>query len=297
MYTKEPDFNQLKKLWTVKSIIEAGSLSRAAARSKVSVSAVSQSLSSLEKSVGRKLFIRKDRTLLPTAFCTELLKTAEPAFQIFSDLDALHGEACAVPKMTWLNFGVSEALSSTILPPFVRQMKTKLPNLRLTLKVGRCAQLTKQVRHGQLCMALVSGTDEAEGVTTYPISEDRLGVYVSAQSEMRTLVAVREDGIATLLPEDDGHPPYYSRFLRAIDRGFKPRLTSDSYESLFAMAASGVCAAVLPERMALRTQGLLREVALPEAGRAGRFKIMMVSEPVCDPAEDQFLISELKSLL
>ena len=71
----------LEKFWTLKLVVESGSLKQAATVSKVSISAVSQSLTGLEKTLGRKLILRKDRKLLPTQYCREILSSFEPALQ------------------------------------------------------------------------------------------------------------------------------------------------------------------------------------------------------------------------
>lgn len=54
----ELNVDQIKKLWILDLIIQAGSLKSAAQMAKVTPSAVSQALSSLEKNVGKPLVIR-----------------------------------------------------------------------------------------------------------------------------------------------------------------------------------------------------------------------------------------------
>ena len=76
----------LKKIWVLKFIVEAGSLKKAAQMTKVSPSAVSQTLSALEKIYKKPLIERKNNTIKPTKDALELLECAAP---VFSSLEKL----------------------------------------------------------------------------------------------------------------------------------------------------------------------------------------------------------------
>lgn len=302
MYEKEPDFGQIKKLWTLKLVVELGSLKRASARSKVSVSAVSQSLTGLEKSLGRKLLYRKDRQLIPTQYCLDLLSSLQPAFNIFTGAEELKSCALNVPKMEWLNLGVCDVTSTPLVSGLTRNLKEKLPKLKLTYRIGRCSFLTKMVKKGDLCMAVVADNDSMKGVTIFPLYEDRLGLYCSSEHAVSKLgiEAINKLGVATLIPETEGHPLHYSQFVKMISPKFSPILSSDSLDSLYAIAASGTMLAILPERYAMRTPGVLKEIILPKYSaekKTGHFKVNLVSQKTCDPMEDQFLLTEILSLI
>ena len=150
-------------------------------------------------------------------------------------------------------------------------------------------------------MAIISSTESLKGVSTFPLYEDRLGIYVSAKHPIaeRGIGAIQDFGIASIIPGQEGYPSYYSSFLRAIDSHLRPMLTCDSYETLYAMAASGTIAAILPERFAQRHNGVLKEINLTNKKRdkLGRFQVSMISQKGCDPQEDQFLLAELRSIL
>ena len=201
--------------------------------------------------------------------------------------------------MSWLNFGVDECFASEILPRFIKQIKTKLPKLKLTLRVGRPGALCSLVKKGELCMALVAENDAMKNLSVFPIYEDRLGIYFSAQLRLDSDL-IQKLGVASILPETSGHPLYYSRFLRSIDSQIRPVLTSDNYGTLLSMASSGVAPAVLPHRVAEKHPDALKEIEFESNSSKtdlGKFKVCMVSQMGCDPAEDQFLLSELRSIV
>ena len=64
--TRDLNVDQIKKLWVLDLIIQSGSLRKAALQAKVSPSAVSQTLSSLERSIGRPLLVRSKGGVTPT---------------------------------------------------------------------------------------------------------------------------------------------------------------------------------------------------------------------------------------
>lgn len=296
MTYKEPDFTQLKKLWTLKQVVELGSLKRAADRSKVSISAVSQSLTSLEKTLGRKLLVRQNRKLVPSQYCLDLLSQVEPAFTIFSSLEQDSICAMKTPKMSWLDFGTSECLAGSLLPELTKALRLKLPKLKLTLRVDSCDSLIKLVRENKLCMAVITEQETPSGLSVFTLFEERLGLYCSSEFSVR-------DGskldVATLIPPLKGHPYYYSKFLKAISPSLRPGLNSDNLDSLYRIAADGIMAAVLPERYAMKTPGVLKEIRLPAHDKSptlGRYKISMISQKNCDPEEDAFLLSEIKNI-
>ena len=292
----EPDFTQLKKLWTLKQVVELGSLKRAADRSKVSVSAISQSLTGLEKTLGRKLLVRQDKNLVPSQYCLELLNQVEPVFQIFSNLEQASMCALKAPQMTWLDFGVSECLAGSLLPELTKSLRLKLPKLKLTLRVGKCDSLIKSVREDKLCMAVITEQETPKGVSSFELFSERLGLYCSNEFSEKE---GRDLDVAVLIPGLNGHPYYYSKFLKAISLSLRPALTSDNLESLYMIAASGTMAAVLPERYAMRNPSVLREIRLPvheKSPTLGQYKVSMISQKNCDPAEDEFLLSEIKNI-
>src|SRR5262249_16329870 len=66
----------LNKLNTLVAVIEQGGVSAAAARLELTRSAISQSVSSLESSLGVPLFRRAGRKLLPTPAALRLYRSA-----------------------------------------------------------------------------------------------------------------------------------------------------------------------------------------------------------------------------
>jgi DNA-binding transcriptional LysR family regulator len=293
----ESEFTHIKKISILRQVVSAGSLKKAAVQRKVSVSAISQSITSLEQALNRKFFVRKGHRLVPTQHCLEVLASAEPAFIALENINKAFLPETCIPRIDWLDFGISDCVAADVLPKLVKNLKARLPQIKLKLKVSECSQLTSQVRKGELCMALVASTEAPKAVSAYPILEDRLGLYVSSDSQITKESEISE--IGSLSPSTDGHPAYYLRFMRQLRRQLKVSVGCDSYEALYEIAAAGVLPVVLPNRIATKRAGILREVTLDKKSEkmSGQFILFLISQKTCNPAEDDFLLNELRSLM
>jgi DNA-binding transcriptional LysR family regulator len=299
----EINFNQLKRLWNLKLVTETGSIKKAAVRANVTSSALSQSISGLENELGRKLLIRNKEKLLPTEHGIRLLRDADSAFSACFDLQQrLSGTCSFVPKMTWLDFAASESLAFDVLPKLMQSLRLQLPHLRLKVKSGRSRALTALVRKAELCMALVEENDFMDGVTVTPIAEDRLGFFCSSHESIARLGNKVFDklGVAVTAAGSEGHSLYFSKFIRTLGSGFKPTLTSESYEILRAAAVEGSVVSVLPTRVAKRKPYELVELfpsKEAEKFASQSYKLCLISEPGCSSEENEFLANEIRSIV
>jgi len=151
---RDLNVDQIKKLWVLDLIIQSGSLKKAALQAKVSPSAISQSLSSLEQSIGKPLLVRDRGSMLPTPDAMSILEVVRPAFAAFERLRDL--QQTPAPQMSWLNFGTYESIAIDVLPGLILSLRERMPNLKLGLRVSRTANLLTMVRKGELCSALIT---------------------------------------------------------------------------------------------------------------------------------------------
>jgi DNA-binding transcriptional LysR family regulator len=225
------------------------------------------------------------------------LRAASGAFDVCFDLQKNLSGRCAVPKIAWMDFAASESLAVDILPEIMQRLRAKLPDIRLKVKSGRSTDLTKCVNKGELCMAVVEENEFIDLSCATVLAEDRLGFYCSSQVTRPDRGTLDRLGVGVLTAGHDGHASYFTRFMRPLGKGFKPTLTSESYEILRASAVAGSVVAVLPKRVAGRRVGELTEIQLDSEKPLGAYKIYLVSERGCSPEENDFLAAELKSLI
>ena len=297
--TKIDGIEHAKKLWILEQVLESGSFRAASLKAKVSTPAISQALSNLERLVGKPLLIRKEGKVFATATAEQLLVAAKPAIQALRDL-TIRMETSDVPNIAWISFGAYESLAIDLLPKLTTQLKTKLPKLKLTLRIADNNTLAKMVRNGEICAALVEENDNVGRLSCVVVGNDRLGCYISAQTSEseRSWNQLSSHALGTISPGADGYPRYYTKFVKAAFGELpKPFLVSDSYEALRSSAVHGSVMAILPKRVADRRAGELVEITPSSARSHGTHDILLISQPNCDPAEIRFLAAEISPLL
>lgn len=291
----ELNVDQIKKLWILDLIIQSGSLKGAAARAKVSPSAISQTLTSLEKNVGKPLIVRDRGSIAATEEALSILQVVRPAFDVFERLNNLGSQP--VPQLAWLNFGTYESIAVSILPGLIHRLREKLPLLKLNVHISRTSQLINMVRKGELCSALITEVDDLDRLRIQQVANENLGFFVAKRHAGLGWAAIKKLGFGSLAPGKQGHPRYYSKFLKQTAE--KPKILSDSFEALRCASAAGAIASILPSRVAYRSDDLVEifpENKQPKV-RLGMHKILLVSPSNCDPEEADFLAAETSALL
>lgn len=297
---RDLNVEQIKKLWILDLVIQHGSLKRASLQAKVSPSAISQSLTSLEHSFGKPLLIRERGAVTPTQDAISILEVVRPAFEAFDRLREL--KSAPVPKISWMNFGTYESIAIDLLPGLIHSLRQKLPTLRLGLRISRTSNLLTMVRKGELCSALITEVDDLDRFYVRHVANDRLGLYASRKHAIGAAgwSAIAKFGFGSLAPGKDGLPRYFTKFLRQYDLA-KPAIVSDSFETLRAAAAAGAIVAVLPHRVARRIDDLLELTPSGTVSKGpketGRHKILVVSQTNCDREEADFVAEEARRLL
>jgi len=297
--TKLDGVEHAKKLWILEQVLETGSFRAAALKAKVSTPAISQALSNLERLVGKPLLIRKDGKVFPTAAAEQLLAVTKPAIQALREL-AIGADVSDVPNIAWISFGAYESLAVDLLPKLTERLQSKLPKLKLTVRIANNNSLAAMVRNGELCAAIVEENDNLGRLLSIPIAQDRLGCYVAASTPQSERSWDASRSVGTISPGADGYARYYSKFIQAaFGKNFRPSLLSDSYEVLRSSAVYGSVMAILPTRVANRRAGELVEIVPPglEDSSKGTHQILLTSQPNCDQDEIRFLISEITPLL
>lgn len=167
------DFNQLA---TFVSIVEAGSLSRAAASLHKTQAAVSIQLKKLEESVGKQLLqrahgqfhiTREGEVLL--AYAKKLLSLADEAYAAVAD-EAVSGV---------VRFGIPDGYARAFMQAVLKDFIARFPNIRLQIKNDTSANLLAALHEGELDLVVVTRSDTDAGgevLTTQPI------VWVAAQA-------------------------------------------------------------------------------------------------------------------
>ena len=174
---------QLKKIEYFIEIIECGSLSKAAEKLFLSQSTLSRYLEKLEDEAGIALFIRKKNNHLEL---TEFGKTYyKRALEINAIWKKLNGELTEYIDDTMQNRNISIGFSLesmvTLLESGINTIKTKYPNVSITLISDYAANLKTNIIDGHLDFA-VSAVSEKTNELAY-IDRDSIEIELVVSRE------------------------------------------------------------------------------------------------------------------
>ena len=292
---KSDSLDDLKKIFILKSVIELKSLNKTAQRHKVTVSAISQTLKSLELKIGVPLLVRKKSNFEPTEKAIALVRKSEPAFQIIEQI--FQTESDDALKIGSLDLGAYESLAMRVLPEFSSKIQKDFPDIKLNLQISRTGQLIKKVRSGELCMALVSETDLGSDLRSDHVASDELGLFYCQETfgeiQMKDL---KNYPLGSIAPGDDGVQNYFKKFTNQFP-GFRPMIVCDSFEILKSLTEKGQAVAILPRRVAASSKNNLTELkASSDKWFSGTHSINLVSLKTCDQTEIDYVVNILKSI-
>jgi DNA-binding transcriptional LysR family regulator len=124
---------KLRDLHVFFTVVQRGSMAKAAAHLGVSQPAVSEIIGDLEHALGVRLLDRNPHGVEPTVYGHALLKRGTVAFdelkQGIRDIECL-----ADPTSGELQIGCPESLAASILPPIVQQFYEQYPGVVLRMK-------------------------------------------------------------------------------------------------------------------------------------------------------------------
>src|SRR5690242_4681334 len=120
---------KLRDLHVFVTIVQRGSMARAAAHLGVSPSAVSEIIADLEHAVGVRLLDRGPRGVEPTMYGREMIERSRAAFdELKQGISTI--ETLADPTVGMARIGCAESLFSPILAPAIDQFSQQYPRVR-----------------------------------------------------------------------------------------------------------------------------------------------------------------------
>lgn len=159
-----PDFNRLHIFYFV---YKSQSIQKAADELHVTRSAVSQHITNLEKELKTPLFVRTNKSLIPTSQADVLFQTMAPFIQSLNEtlgnLEKGRREPFGI-----LRIGAPAELGSNHLVPIISSFRKKYPLVRFKLNFAIPPILCEAVCKNEIDFALIDAGDFFEKL--YPIS-------------------------------------------------------------------------------------------------------------------------------
>jgi DNA-binding transcriptional LysR family regulator len=193
----------LRNLYVFFTVVQRGSMAKAARELSVTQPAVSKVIADLEHTLGVRLLDRRPQGVEPTVYGRALLKRSNAAFdelkQSIRDIEHL-----ADPTLGEVRFGCQESIAAAILPPIMQRFSLKYPRVALRMEqLGLTLELPA-LRERILDFAVLrlsrplSGDDIGDELNAEILFRDRL---VVAAGKHHRFARRRKVELADLLAE------------------------------------------------------------------------------------------------
>ena len=290
---------ELKQLRVLSAIAETGSFSAAAERLDYTQPAVSKIVASLEMEMGAVLVDRETRPVRLTDAGETLAQYAKEASERLVTAEA-EVQAIARADSGTLSVGVFSSAGAAFFVDALRELRAKHPGVDVSITEGMPSALARQLRAGDLDLAIVfdfpqAGENRGEGLAIQHLLDDPFDVVVPAVHRLAGVDRVSYADLATedwLLPDFGADSPT----LKLIDKGctaagFEPRIVYrvNDCDMTLALVAAGEGISVLPRLMLPRDHPGIRIKPLADGAPVRR--IIAVQRPAryTKPATERFL--------
>lgn len=170
---------ELRQLRYFVSVVEQGSMGRAALELGVGTSALSQQISRLESELATRLLQRTSSGVVPTDAGLAFWRQAQLAIRHADD-------AMRAARMARLSghvsIGMAPSTSALLGLPFMAAMRERYPDIRLHLVESLSGNLASMIGARQLDLAILFQADRAQRWSVLPLLEERL--FLIAQQQL-----------------------------------------------------------------------------------------------------------------
>lgn len=168
---------ELHQLRYFVAVAEAGSASRAAARSRVAQPSLSQQVMKLEQSLGKRLFDRLGRGMALTDAGRAFLPRAKRILAEVRDAEVWAGRD-GDEDASSLRVGAIPTMAPFLLPAALARTRAALPHCEITVREGLTETLVEALVDGEIDCALMST----------PPADDRLDAVTFGEEELLAVI-------------------------------------------------------------------------------------------------------------
>lgn len=147
---------RFRDLYVLFTVVQCGSMAKAAAQLGVSQPSVSEVIADLEHALGVRLLDRSPRGIEPTIYANALLKRSRVAFdelkQGIRDIECLTD-----PTVGEVRIGCPESISSSILPAIIQQLSQQCPRVVPNVDAGATDRMVRDLLDRKLDLVVARG--------------------------------------------------------------------------------------------------------------------------------------------
>lgn len=256
-------------------VVRCGSLTEAAARLSVTVSAVSRQVAALETLLGVPLFDRHPRGMVASAagevLAAYALRGALEADRVVADIQALQGL-----RRGRVRLASSAGFAIEFLPRVIAEFRERFPGLHFHLRVARPAEVTAIVLRGDADIGLTYSRAAEQGIR---VEHRQPAPVIAIMRPDHPLARFRAVTLAQMQPYPIALPEADNTVRQLFDIGcgergivFDPVLVTNHFETLthFVMHGGGLSiSGEVTVRDRVR-RGELHAAQIRERGMKGR---------------------------
>jgi LysR family transcriptional regulator, nitrogen assimilation regulatory protein len=158
---------QFRQLRYFVAVVEAGSISRAAAVVHVAQPALSQQMADLEERIGVKLLHRTPRGIRPTPAGETFFREASSILHRMEQLPGLLKSAIGETEGT-VRIGVVASLAPSLVGRIAEHCKIAIPKVKLAFSDSDSETLCARVQAHTLDLALIYGNELVPAIARQP---------------------------------------------------------------------------------------------------------------------------------
>lgn len=282
----------VRRMQVLLAIVEAGSVTSAAAELGYTPSAVSQQLLRLEREVGQPLLERHARGMVPTDAGVALAGHARKVLRQLAAAEADLAEVAGLRRGT-VALGTFPTVGSSFLPLAVQRFRRLYPAIQMTIRSGREDDLLRMLEEGTVGLSLLwdyewSRVDSSDLVLTHLFTDPTV-LLVGSDHRLARRRSVRLDQLADeqWIIRAGGHPVVEVLERSALAAGFTPQISfhANDYQEAQAMVSVGLGIALAPRTATVNQHPDVRVISLGDSAPARRILVAHRPDRVRAPAE------------
>lgn len=260
-----PSNLSLRQLRAFLLVAQEGSMTRAAARMHLTISALSMLVRTLEEELGMRLFERTTRRIVLTEAGQQFMPTVRDVFlALDTGLQTL--QESKRQRSERLSLATSPLLAASLVPAVIAQFRAQFPNVTVTLVDAPVDQVVAQVREGKADMGICTADLASKDLVSQVLYEDTLVLACSPDHPLaqrrEALWADLTDQSLILLTPGSGLRRLTDQTLGKLTLQLQPAFEVANIQTAVGLVAAGLGVAVLPAYSVARVDGA-RVVAVP----------------------------------
>lgn len=250
-------------------VVDAGSITKGAERSRLALAAASTRIRGMEEEIGAELLVRGRQGIAPTLAGQTLLKHArtllEQSARLREDL-AQFGQGAAGEVRVLANTNAS----TEFLPEALSVFLSANPHVRIDLEERLSDEIVGLIADGVADVGIVAGTVDVGALETFPFRTDRFVVVTGADHPMaglaRTSFAEVLDHDFVGLERTSAHQRFLADKANRLGRPLRLRVQLRSFDAVCRLVETNVGVGIVPHTTARRAAaiGALRLVELTD---------------------------------